>query len=62
MEHHPHDEKWLKQQLGKLRPANRRIAAEGYDKVYRSHLPNESIARRKANTRLREYIKKINKC
>ena len=64
--YHPHDKKWIEEQLKKLPPFALRRAIEGYDKVFSESYNNEPIeykkenkARRDANTRLREYVEKI---
>lgn len=66
---HPDDEEWLKEQFKKLPEKHRDAAMHGYDKVFRETYSNEPLerlkegeARRVANTRLREYIKKVIKC
>lgn len=61
--HHPHDRKWIIQQLARLPEKHRQTAMKGYDKVFRevydaTPLPHqkEGEARRAANTRLRRYV------
>lgn len=63
---HPHDTKWISDQLSKASSAAREKAVEGYETVYRSALDDEPVehkkenaARREANTRLRVFIEKI---
>lgn len=59
MEHHPHDKKWIAQQLGKIDRRYTKKVIDGYSATYTENLPDgETIARRVANTRLREFIEK----
>lgn len=61
---HPHDRTWVEAQLAKLPVSLREHAREQHSKVYREGLEiglHEGTARREANTRLREYIKKVQK-
>jgi hypothetical protein len=64
--YHQHDKKWIEEQLKKLPPSALAVAVRGYEKVFSESYDNEPIehakenaARRAANTRLREYVKKI---
>lgn len=61
--YHPHDEKWIKEQMQRLPRPYRAVAASKYSKVYESTYNAENrphikhnAARREANTRLRKYI------
>jgi hypothetical protein len=54
MECHPHDLKWIKEQLQALPPTLRIYAAQKYSEAFA-----KSQNRRECNTRLREYIEKI---
>jgi hypothetical protein len=56
MEHHPHDKKWIKDQLKKVPGKDLKKVIEGYSKVYL-----ETGNRRTVNTRLREYIENVEK-
>jgi hypothetical protein len=65
--HHPHDRRWIQEQLKRLPHHLRGRALDGYDRVHREtlaanagHVDAEGFARREANKRLREYIDKIN--
>ncbi len=60
---HPHDLPWLKEQLGTLPVESQAKAIDGYSALYKKVLEKyagqvdcESLARRIANTRLREFI------
>ena len=62
---HPHDKKWVDDQL-RLLPFNLRARAiENYKRVFNEELKNntgisrENMARREANTRLRIYVEKV---
>lgn len=64
--HHPHDKKWIEEQLKKLPPSALATAIKGYEKVFSESYDNEPLEHRKenkarftANTRLREYVEKI---
>lgn len=66
--HHPHDSKWIIEQLVKLPPAYRERAIEAYSNVYlevhnATEKPHQKDgeARREANTRLRRYIDAVTK-
>lgn len=61
--HHPHDRKWIEQQINQLPKRLWDKAAREYDRVFREVYANEPIerlkegnARREANTRLRRYV------
>ena len=63
--YHPHDEKWLIEQLQKLSEKDRVTARIGYNEVYTKVYTEESIvyrkgnsARKAANVRLRKFIDK----
>lgn len=55
MECHPHDLKWINEQIKKAPPVKQFYLRESYSKTY------NGANRRECNTRLREYIEKINK-
>lgn len=64
--HHPHDSKWIAEQLIKLPPDYREHATKAYSDVYErvySSVPlrhqKHGEARREANTRLRKYIERV---
>ena len=64
--HHPHDSKWIIEQVAKLPPAYRERAIEAYSDVYEQVYTNTAIrhqkhgeARREANIRLRKYIERV---
>jgi hypothetical protein len=66
---HPHDAKWYAEQLSCLPYQLRQRAIDGYAQVWREAYDAEpaghrksNAARRAANTRLREYVKKIVDC
>jgi len=66
MEPHKLDQQWIKQQLNLIPFENRNAAIEGYKRVFKEAYDAEPIdhmksnkARRAANTRLREYVKKL---
>lgn len=52
---HPHDLKWVNEQLAQLPAALRYPTAKKYSDLYES-----ATSRRECNTRLREYVDKIN--
>lgn len=61
--HHPHDRKWIEQQINQLPKRLWDKAAKEYDRVFRevydaTPVPHqkEGEARREANTRLRRYV------
>lgn len=61
--HHPHDTKWIEQQINQLPKHLWDKAAREYDRVFRETYENEPLerlkegnARREANTRLRRYV------
>lgn len=65
MIHHPHDRAWLAEQLAKLPYHTRERIMREYSRVlvetYRNtepELQKANAARRAANTRLREFIKR----
>jgi hypothetical protein len=60
---HPHDRKWVDEQLTRLPPDLRKAALEKYQRVYAQTLEQNGMteARREANTRLRHYIARIRK-
>ena len=67
MEPHKLDQLWIRQQLNSLPIIERKRAIEGYKQVFKEAYDAEPIdhmksnaARRAANTRLREFIKRIN--
>lgn len=62
--HHPHDAKWLAEQLAKLHTATAEKVARRYSDVYRQAYADEPVehrkdgmARREANSRLREFVR-----
>lgn len=63
---HPHDSKWVQEQLALLPSQMRDKVLEKYEAVY-SHVASENagkiaaegLARREANTRLRECVDKF---
>lgn len=64
--HHPHDSKWIVEQLARLPPAYRERATKAYSEVYEQVYVSVPLrhqkhgeARREANTRLREYIERV---
>lgn len=64
--YHPHDAKWLEEQLKKLPPSALSTAIRGYEKVFSESYDSEPVEHKKmnkarfyANTRLREYVEKI---
>jgi len=66
MEPHKLDQQWIKQQLSLIPPAYKKQAIEGYKRVFKEAHDAEPIdhmksnaARRAANTRLREFVKKL---
>ena len=63
VECHPHDNKWVEEQLMLLPAPMRAAVARKYSKAYldtletnRSQIAAEGLARREANTRLRECV------
>lgn len=63
MEPHSHDEQWIKEQLFKLQPRDRKQAIEGYKKLFKEAYDNEPIKHKKsnvarftANSRLRKFV------
>ena len=62
---HPHDRKWVDEQLSKLDSSIRAHITRKYDEVFknarqeRAHLFPEDVARFEANTRLRVYVQKV---
>lgn len=61
--HHPHDRKWIEQQINQLPERLWKKAAKEYDRVFRETYDatlaihkKEGEARREANTRLRLYV------
>jgi len=61
---HPHDKRWTLNQLAKLPASSREYAREAHSVAYKELLEageNEGTARRLANTRLREYVEKVQK-
>jgi hypothetical protein len=63
---HPHDKKWVKDQLAQLPPKLKVKAAQSYKEVYEKALEAEPVSYKKvgfarctANTRLRQYVEKI---
>lgn len=68
MEPHPHDEKWIKEQLFQLSLLKRQEAIEGYKKLFKEAYDNEpinhkksNVARFTANSRLRKFVDKHKK-
>lgn len=66
---HPHDKKFVSDQLRELPYALKPRAIEGYQSVYKAAHDAEPIehkksnaARNAANTRLREFVKKCKEC
>ena len=66
MEPHKLDQAWIRQQLNQLPLEQRKTAQQGYQVTYKAAYEAESVehmksnaARRAANTRLREYVKKV---
>ena len=66
MEPHKLDQQWIRQQLNSLPMPERKRAIEGYKKVFKQAYDAEPVdhmksnaARRAANTRLREFVKKL---
>ena len=64
---HKQDQKWFREQLAKIPAAYIQQAKDGYQSVWENAYNYESIehkkqnsARRAANIRLREFVKKIN--
>lgn len=64
--YHQHDRKWIEEQLKKLPPSALTTAIRGYEKVFSENYDSEPIEHKKmnkarcaANTRLREYVKKV---
>jgi len=64
--HHPHDSKWIIEQLAKLPAHFRAVAIKAYSNVYlevynATEKPHQKHgeARREANTRLREYVERV---
>ncbi len=64
--HHPHDRKWITEQLARLPPLYRERAAQQYSKVFAEVFHATELrhkkhnkARREANTRLREYVSRV---
>jgi CRISPR/Cas system endoribonuclease Cas6 (RAMP superfamily) len=60
---HPHDKKWVDEQLAMLPARMRRSALDKYEAVYAETLAKnansiaaEGMARREANSRLMEYV------
>ena len=51
---HPHDQKWIIEQLGKIPAANRYKIAEKYSENYR-----ETQNRKECNLRLLDYIERL---
>ena len=63
MEPHSHDEQWIKEQLFKLQPRDRKQAIEGYKKLFKAAHDAEpvrhkksNVARFTANSRLRKFV------
>jgi hypothetical protein len=66
MEPHPHDHKWIKEQLSQLAPAYHQQAQVGYIKVFSEAFESEPVEHKKmnaarfaANTRLRNFVDKV---
>jgi len=66
MEPHKLDQQWIRRQLNSLPMTERKRAIEGYKKVFKAAYDAEPVehkksnaARRAANTRLREFVKKL---
>ena len=66
MEPHKLDQPWIRQQLNQLPLEQRKTAQQGYQVTYKAAYEAEPVehmksnaARRAANTRLREYVKKV---
>lgn len=64
--YHPHDKKWIREQLRKLPPSAWSAALRGYEKVFSESYDSEPLEHKKenkarfsANFRLREYVEKI---
>lgn len=64
--HHPHDRKWIEEQINRLPERLWRKATQEYDRVFRETYQNEPLerlkegnARREANTRLRRYVASV---
>jgi len=60
------DAQWIKNQINRLPLRNRKTAQQGYQVTYKAAYEAEPVehmksnaARRAANTRLREYVKKV---
>lgn len=60
---HPHDRRWVDEQLTHLPPELRAGTLDKYQRVYAQTLEQNGVteARRQANTRLRHYIARIRK-
>lgn len=65
-QYHPHDKKWLVEQISSLPVAYRSMASQGYEAVYRDEmaaggLPHrvENRARFAANSRLMNYVSAV---
>lgn len=68
LEPHPHDRKWIKEQLRKLPPAYQQKAQAGYIEAFKGAHDAEPVdhkkmnaARKEANTRLRLFVDKVTK-
>lgn len=64
--HHPHDSKWISEQVAILPPSLRVGACEAYSSVFTEAFEAEPVdhkrsnaARFCANTRLREYVDRV---
>lgn len=67
MEYHPHDKKWVAQQISGLPPRFRGKAKIGYESAYLEALDAEPVEHKKenaarfaANSRLRAFVKRVN--
>jgi len=61
MDHHPHDEQWIKEQMQRIRPKWRARASELYKEKFINVYAidkDESLARIEANTLLRSLVDK----
>lgn len=68
MDYHPHDKKWIEDQINKLPERLWNTTMLNYKRVYREAYANEPVellkenaARKEANTRLRRYVDAVTK-
>lgn len=66
MEYHPHDKKWIAQQLNRLPLEKREPTFNSYTAVFaetyaanKGKISQVNAARLEANSRLRKYVEKI---